>query len=212
MSTTTKPKGTYYANFQLNIFILGILKSSFVQKQRVAIVATVFFWFRYLEITKKIILLWKDNKACFPVIMRFFLKKPVVSSIEQHIRLYLNQGLTWAEMALCLAVRDNIQISTHHLRRRRARLKLYRPSYFSDAAGSDLEDQICVIINQTLTLDHVMRAHLINYPVITGKRALKTKGFFFKCHPFFVIWKDMRMKRCGDHDCSWLPYFWMICS
>ncbi len=46
---------------------------------------------------------------------------------------------TQTEIALCLSVRDNIQISTRHLRRRRARLKLYRRSHFSDAADSDLD-------------------------------------------------------------------------
>ncbi len=38
-----------------------------------------------------------------------------------------------------LPVRDNIQISIHHLRRRRAWLNLHRRSHFSDAAGSDVD-------------------------------------------------------------------------
>ncbi len=37
-------------------------------------------------------------------------------SIDQRIRLYFNQGLTKAEIALCLSGSDNIQISTHHLK------------------------------------------------------------------------------------------------
>ncbi len=60
-------------------------------------------------------------------------------SIDQRIRLYFRQGLTQAETALCLSVRENIQICSHHLRRRVARLKLCRRLYFSDAADSDLD-------------------------------------------------------------------------
>ncbi len=97
-------------------------------------------------------------------------------STDRRVRLYCNQGLTQAETALRLSIRDNIQISTRHLRRRRAWLKLYRRSHFSDAAGSDLNGQICVITNHTLTFDHVMIAHLIHYPVITGIRALFSHG------------------------------------
>ncbi len=52
-------------------------------------------------------------------------------SVDQHLRLYFSQGLTEAETALCLSVKDNIQIST--------RLKLYRQSHCSDAAGSELD-------------------------------------------------------------------------
>ncbi len=61
---------------------------------------------------------------------------------DQRIRLYFNQGVTQAEPSLCLSVRDNIQISTRHLRRRQARLKLYRRSHLSDAAGSDLAESV----------------------------------------------------------------------
>ncbi len=60
-------------------------------------------------------------------------------SLDRHIRLYFSQGPTQAETVLCLSVRDNIQISTHHLRRRLARLKLYRSSHFIDTACSDLD-------------------------------------------------------------------------
>ncbi len=59
-------------------------------------------------------------------------------SIDQSSRLHFSQRPTQAETALCLSVRENIQISTCHLRRRRARLKLYRRSHVKDAAGSDL--------------------------------------------------------------------------
>ena len=45
---------------------------------------------------------------------------------DQQIRLYFNQGLTQAEMALCLSIIDNIHISLRQLRRRPARLQLYR--------------------------------------------------------------------------------------
>ncbi len=60
-------------------------------------------------------------------------------SIDQHIRLYVHQGLIQAEIALCLSAKDNIQISSRYLRGRLARVKLYRQSHFSDAAGSDLD-------------------------------------------------------------------------
>ncbi len=63
-------------------------------------------------------------------------------SIDQRIRLYFSQGLMQAEIALCLSVRDNIQISTHYLRRGLTRLKLHRQSHLSDAAGSDF-DKLC---------------------------------------------------------------------
>ncbi|XP_055045258.2 uncharacterized protein [Misgurnus anguillicaudatus] len=53
--------------------------------------------------------------------------------IDQRIRMYYNQGLTQAEIALCLSVRDGFQISPRHLRRRLARLQLYRRR-LSDAA------------------------------------------------------------------------------
>ncbi len=36
-------------------------------------------------------------------------------SIDQCIRLYFNQGLTQTEIAPCLSVRDNVQISARHL-------------------------------------------------------------------------------------------------
>ncbi len=52
---------------------------------------------------------------------------------------YFSQSLTQAETARCLSVRDNIHICALHLRRRRAQLKLYSLSCFSDAAGSDLD-------------------------------------------------------------------------
>ncbi len=86
-------------------------------------------------------------------------------SVDQHIRLYVHQGLRQAEIALCLSVKRNIQISTRLLRRRRAQLKLHRRSRFNDAVI--LTGQICAIVNHTLAFDHVMRAHLINHPVIT---------------------------------------------
>ncbi len=37
-----------------------------------------------------------------------------------------------------------------------------------------LVGQICVVTNHTLAFDHMMKAHLINFPVIRGKRALLT--------------------------------------
>lgn len=40
--------------------------------------------------------------------------------------MYFSQDLTRAEIALCLSVRDGIQISPCHLRRRLARLQLHR--------------------------------------------------------------------------------------
>ena len=40
--------------------------------------------------------------------------------------MYFNQGLTQAEIALCLSVRDGIQISHPYLRRRLAQLQLHR--------------------------------------------------------------------------------------
>ncbi len=45
-------------------------------------------------------------------------------------------------------------------------------------SGSDLEGPNCVIVNQTQTLafDLVMKAHQINYLVITGKRALVSRN------------------------------------
>lgn len=49
---------------------------------------------------------------------------------DQHIRLRFNQGLTEAEM------RDNIQFSPHHLRRRRAQLQLHGQVHFSDPPES----------------------------------------------------------------------------
>ncbi len=61
-------------------------------------------------------------------------------SIDQHISLYFSQGLTQAEIALCLSVRDNTQISTRNLRRRLARLKLYGQSHFSDLDEPNLCD------------------------------------------------------------------------
>ena len=36
--------------------------------------------------------------------------------IDQRIRTYFNQGLTQAEIALCLSVRDGFQISPRHLK------------------------------------------------------------------------------------------------
>ncbi len=91
-------------------------------------------------------------------------------SIDQCIRLYVSQGLTEAETALCLSVRRNIQISTRHLRRRRAGWS------FTDSCTSvmllavNLTGQISVITNHTLNFDHVMKARLINYPVIRGNK------------------------------------------
>ena len=38
--------------------------------------------------------------------------------IDQRIRTYFNQGLTQAEIALCLSVRDGFQISPRHLRKK----------------------------------------------------------------------------------------------
>ncbi len=46
-------------------------------------------------------------------------------------------------------------------------------SYESSATVAEiLKGQICVIMNHTLTFNHVMKAHQINYPVITAKWAL----------------------------------------
>lgn len=47
--------------------------------------------------------------------------------IFEHISLYFSRGLIQAEIEFCLSVRDNIQISPHHLKRRLARLQLNEP-------------------------------------------------------------------------------------
>ncbi len=57
--------------------------------------------------------------------------------IDQCIRPYFSQGLTQAETALRLSVRDNIQISTRH--KEKTSPADHRQSHFSDAAGSDLD-------------------------------------------------------------------------
>lgn len=44
--------------------------------------------------------------------------------IDQRIRMYFNQALTQAEIALCLSVREGTQIC--HFRRRLAQLQLHR--------------------------------------------------------------------------------------
>ncbi len=109
-------------------------------------------------------------------------------SIDQCIRLYFNQGLTQVlrEITVCLSVRDNIQISTLHLMRRQARLKLHRQSHFSDAAGSDPDEpNLC---------DHEPHTRFPsrdgkspdNRPVTMGKQALLSHD---KKNDFFVILK-----------------------
>ncbi len=35
-----------------------------------------------------------------------------------------------------------------------------------------LMGQICMIMNHTLAFDHMMKAHLVSYPIITEKQAL----------------------------------------
>ncbi|KAL2096354.1 hypothetical protein ACEWY4_008502 [Coilia grayii] len=64
--------------------------------------------------------------------------------IDRLIRQYFDQGLTQAEIALSLLIRDNIKISPRHLRRRLARLRLYRQRY-SDPA--EVVDFICKLMN-----------------------------------------------------------------
>lgn len=53
--------------------------------------------------------------------------------IDNLIREYFDQGMTQAEIALSLLIRDHFKISPRHLRRRLARLRLYRRRY-SDPA------------------------------------------------------------------------------
>ncbi len=52
-----------------------------------------------------------------------------------------------------------------------------------------LTGQICVIMNHTLAFDHVMKAHLINYPVITEKQALLSRDYVIKTSYYPVIKK-----------------------
>ena len=53
--------------------------------------------------------------------------------MDNLIRQYFDQGMTQAEIALSLLIRNNFKISPRHLRRRLARLRLYRRRY-SDPA------------------------------------------------------------------------------
>ncbi len=69
---------------------------------------------KYFEFLNK---LWKPRAA---MVATIFYHSVISRSRKKSFRY---QGLTQAEIALCLSF---IQISTRHLRRRRARLRLYR--------------------------------------------------------------------------------------
>ena len=51
---------------------------------------------------------------------------------NDRITYLFNQGLTHAEIATCLAITDNVHISVRHLKRRLARLQLYRRRNLTD--------------------------------------------------------------------------------
>ena len=52
--------------------------------------------------------------------------------INHHVTNLFNQVLTQAEIALCLAITDNIHISVRNLKRRLARLQLYQRCNLSE--------------------------------------------------------------------------------
>lgn len=53
-------------------------------------------------------------------------------SLDEQIRYYFDQGLTQAEIALCLSVIDNFHISVRHLIRRLSSIQLYHRRQYSD--------------------------------------------------------------------------------
>ena len=79
--------------------------------------------------------------------------------IDRCIRYLFNQGLTQAEIALCLGITDNLHISVHNLKRRLARLQLYRRHNLSelDICVNDMAVKyIHILGKQTHHLEKIM--------------------------------------------------------
>ena len=82
-----------------------------------------------------------------------------------------NQGLTQAEIALCLAITDNIHISEHDLKGWLARLQLY---WWRNLSEPDVVINYIAInyIGISGKQSFIISRSQENYPVILGKQQL----------------------------------------